>query len=156
MLKPLIEGKAGSAWKAVITDEQHRQSPAALDMWLLHLPEVNPVWSWFVVSGCSLQDFPELSPAIKTVENATHEFSVFALDPAFFIDEMWLHRYGRCVLYPPNLNAQFTDLRDADANQLIFDLVYGFCHGVLNPDRDFSAINLGYMRGTVRSILRSS
>lgn len=154
MRYPDLCGSTGRAWKATLTEDVKARWPAGLDLWLMNVPGAHPLWSWYVVTGCSLRDLPGWSPAKKRTPASTHELSVIALSPETFTPtDEWCSdgecRWSKSYLTPLNLCEQVEDFDDAKLNELAFLFVRAFCSGHANPDDDFRSYNRSLFAGTV-------
>lgn len=114
-----LKGKGGEAFSIPLPpleDRPNKDTIASLSRWQLVIPNAHPVWSRFVLMCASLADFPGVPPAKKHFPEATHEITVFAIEP-FFPDDKW-QAGGISVLEPVNHVWQFCST-DAIAEELM-------------------------------------
>lgn len=139
---PDAQGPAGQAWwrprdpRLIATD---------IGAWLLYCPEAHPFWRFWLLSGCSLREFPGVPPATITVPGATHEVAIWSIDPNHRID-IELFRLGtwrggkpRPLLQPPDLVHQLTLGPDELAEMLLELMVRMMMAGEMSPDSDHRA-----------------
>ncbi|NUS86000.1 MAG: hypothetical protein HOY75_25575 [Streptomyces sp.] len=75
-----IAGLYGTA-RRIDRDAYRASHPAGLDSWILTGPRWHPVWYQYNLGVVSLADHPGLPPANRRYPDATHELTVFALNP---------------------------------------------------------------------------
>ncbi len=160
---PAIDGQAAAAWIGAPTDEERARWPAGLDTWLVYCPSAHPLWSWYVVTSCSLRDFPGMGPALKLRAINTHELIVYALDPDWQPTPEWgSSKPGRWHfrrLDPANLGWQAaaeTSESDAQWCQLVRALVEAFCEGSVSPDTDHRRSQLALLERTLQALRTAS
>jgi hypothetical protein len=92
--------------------------------WILRCPGQTPAWDTYVVSTVHLRDIPGVPPAVLNIPGASHEFSIWALDPSSLgISsplEVLLTRVegeGFQFLRPSNYVKQYVGLTDSEAEQ---------------------------------------
>jgi hypothetical protein len=126
-----IDGiKGRRAWRAERPPAADRPNPdtvASLPRWHLEMPGLHPVWDRWVILSCSLADFPGVPPAKKHFAEATHELSVWAINPGFPA-AAW-RAGGVQLLTPVNHVVQYVAASDAVAEHVAHRaaelLVYG-------------------------------
>lgn len=74
--------------------------------WNLVLPGDHAFWNRYTLLACSLADFPGVPPAHRRFPEATHEISLFAVNPDYPDDHF--RKGGISVLEPVNYVEQFT------------------------------------------------
>lgn len=128
-----LTGAFGTA-RRVPRDHYQGSHPAGLDSWIITAPCWHPVWSQYNLGVVSLADHPELPPAKRQRPDATHELSVFALNPeAGPYDARHLPEGGLRFLTPVNIAEQFTTT-DETARHLAFLCARAVVDGVLTPE----------------------
>lgn len=166
-MNPDISGRAGRAWKFKTTPEEQKRKPHGLDAYLVHQPGVHAFWSWWLITGCDLDDGdsdPNVygkMPAIKKSWANTHEFMCVALNPesGHFAGteppEGWdatetdpESRVGRHFLTPFEFVHQ-ERLRDSEqANEIMRLFVKAVCDGLTAADADFRSRNIQMLAAT--------
>lgn len=112
----------------------NQEAPATLAAFLVHCPWAHPFWSWYLVSVITLENIPNMKPAVRTYSRAEFEFIVMALNPerpdpdpdnaeTFF------------YLLPPNYVHQFHGVTKEQAAQCAGDFTQAIVGG-LSPDTD--------------------
>jgi hypothetical protein len=149
MRDPDIKATHGKAWMATLTEEQKREAPAHLAMWLMHCPGAHPFWSWYVVALVSLRDIEGQPPAHKQYPGAEHEMLIVAINPDKALNPDVPMEWLPARLEPANLVAQFDGVSDKDASRLTTWMVEAFCHGRISPDTDYRRLQLQAIAGTL-------
>jgi len=151
---PTFHGGAGTAWR--LDGTTHRPNwPASLDLYLVHCPAAHPLWSWYVVSGCSLADLPGVPPARKHYPEAEWEVSIFALNPEHDGDLMvWLRGPASATLAwrhlePVNVVEQFHGVDRDGANRILGFMARAIVNGTISPDSDAREAWKGTIANTV-------
>lgn len=75
-----------SAWRAVLpapADRFRPETALARDRWMLRMPGPSAAWDRYVIMPCSLADAEGVPPAHRHFPEATHEITVFAINPDF-------------------------------------------------------------------------
>jgi hypothetical protein len=114
--------------------------PAVLAGYLVHRPGAHPLWSCYWISVVHLRVEPELQTPKLQFDGASHELSIWSLnpdhmatpDPSVRVEDLkWLE--------PPDLSFQFTGTDD-EAERLVGDAVAVICrYARVSPDSDFRA-----------------
>ena len=118
-----LKGKGGEAFcmpLPAVENRPNKDTIASLSRWQMVIPSAHPMWSRFVLMCASLADFPGVPPAKKQFPEATHEITVFAIDPNF-PQEKW-EQGGIGVMEPVNHVWQFCST-DAIAEELMEHIV---------------------------------
>lgn len=132
---PTMVGTYGRAWLLPIWPRLLKVPNSSVCGWLFEASWAHPVWHSYVLSLIHLRDTPGLSAAHISLPGATHEFFLYALNPAFSREETI--RTGPVHnLTPANFGAQFIAADDAAAVQRMEDTVRDVISGQLNPDTD--------------------
>lgn len=128
----LLVGTHGIARR--LPDTYRDSHPASLDTWILSGPRWHPVWFQYTLGVVSLADHPELPPAKRQRPDATHELSLFALNPeAGPYDARHLPDEPLQFLTPVNIVEQFTTTDDR-ARELAFLCARAVVDGRLWPE----------------------
>ncbi len=175
MGKPDIEGRAGRAWLFAVTEEARKRKPFAIDAYLVHQPGVHAVWSWWLITGCSLSNegavdddkatdatWGKLKAQLQR-DGVTHEWSCWALNPETKIyvadaptaPDGWdamvgdpPARVGKHLLHPAEFVYQ-DELRDNEqASEVMRLLVKAVCDGLTAADADWKGRNIALLKAT--------
>lgn len=116
-------------------------SSATVAVWLLTCPGRHPVWSQWALSAVTLAPVDGYPPAKITVEGATHELLLFAIEPQIVVDpnaRLWEPRdvgeFAKHMLTPVNIVEQVRLGSDEQARELTSLLAQAVAHGVLDPE----------------------
>lgn len=125
------------AWMSDLPPVAERPNPdtvASLARWHLEMPNSHPFWDRWVILTCSLADFPGVPPAKKEWPEATHELSVWAINPDFPAEE-WA-KGGVSLLHGANHVVQFVCKDDAAALMIAAFAAEAFVCGrqVIEPE----------------------
>ncbi|MEH0547309.1 hypothetical protein QA802_30750 [Streptomyces sp. B21-105] len=131
--RDLLAGTHGNA-RRLDADAYRDSHPAGLDTWIITGPRWHPVWYQYALSVVTLADHPELPPANRRHPDATHELTVFALNPeAGPLDARHLPDGPLPFLTPVNVVEQITTT-DARARELAFLCARAVVDGLLWPE----------------------
>lgn len=100
--------------------------------WIIRAPWMHLAWKDHYVGICHLRDVPAMPPAKIILPGATHEMSVFALNPDQEPNILSLR-----ILTPISIAQQFTAKSDADAVNMIQQLFLYVLDGKLSVDSDY-------------------
>jgi hypothetical protein len=137
---PTLRGKLGDAWlidlRAVARRRGLVDDPRAavtLPAWIASAPYAHPIWSSYMICTISLRETPGVPKAKVSMEGATHEVMVFAIDPDCrpAVDDI------PRLLHPVNFAGQFIEPSDEAAAARVRQAVQDVIDGVLSPDTDF-------------------
>lgn len=115
------------------------EHPLATAWWLVDDPDSHPVWNQYLAAVVSLAEAAGVPPPIRYFPTATHEFTLFALDPRQPVTE---EEIPACVqsgylipraLHPMNLGYQFS----ADSDQAAVDRVHHLLNEAPSLDSDW-------------------
>lgn len=143
---PDMEGPAAQAWEVPKVTPAQGAPPAwqgAVGAYLIHMPGVHAVWSWWSLSVVHLRPIEGAPPAVITLPGATHELLSLALNPEEHperfvdLDAAGWARSTLPYLMPPDIVQQFQADDDAQALQLLRLAVRSCCDGRLTPDADW-------------------
>lgn len=112
--------------------------PGAVSYWFVVCPSSHPHWNNYLVSLIHLRDIPGVVPATISVEEATHECVVMALDPK---EEMDAEKMSTILsttlnipyLKPINIAQQFKAENDAQAMNMVEQAL----EGIPSMDSDY-------------------
>jgi len=123
--------------KARQVGTEHPADNASLAVWLVHAPWMHPAWSWHYVGLVHLRDLPGQSKRpVLTVDGATHEFLVMAVDPSQTIDlgaDKW---EPLKLLSPISIVQQFVAAGDAKALERVEDCLALVARDIVTLDSD--------------------
>lgn len=111
----------------------NKDTVPSFERWILHLPGQHPLWSDYALLSCSLAEFPGVPKAEKHFPEATHEVSLFAIDPSFPRES--LERGGIQILEPVNYCVQLATTDDKFRN-MVEQLVLKFINGEFPAEPD--------------------
>lgn len=96
------------------TDHKADAGGAFVAVSALKLPNHHPVWDEYMLTMCDLDSVPS-DQVVRHIDHATHEFLLFAVDPATPIDmrKSLFDQPHLSPLQPPNMGFQF----QADSNE---------------------------------------
>lgn len=128
---PDLAGYGGSAWKVLTPG-----SPAALAQYLLEVPGAHPVWDAWLLSVIHLRPIRDVPTAEKSYPEATHEFSILALNPEMptLNPDTGAEFHS---LTPPDIVEQFHGISDDQAIRLAELAATAVIRGRISPDQDF-------------------
>jgi hypothetical protein len=133
MPEPWSRGARGLAWQVKL---DARREPAVIARWIIEAAWAHPVWHSYLLTLIHLRPGARLPVAMLYAPDATHEFSLFALDPAHPRAPAVLGQGTLHYLTPLNFAAQMA-MPSADAArarmEATIDLILA---GELNPDTD--------------------
>jgi hypothetical protein len=129
------------AWRVKYTSPKWAEGKdGTVGIWIINAPWAHPVWPNYMLLCVHLRPMPNQDkPAIIYKPGATHELTLWALDPK---EPVPVEAYDGAELYPKRLTpcnflGQFTAESDEAARQLLEDkVVKPICAGTLNPDTD--------------------
>lgn len=120
-----------------LRDVDITNGPAALRAVVVHCPGPHPLWHDYYLALVHLRPIEGLPPVHLQRPDATHEISIFAMDPEVPIREgdPIPTPPGR-LLHPPNLIAQLAGHTDATALAVFGDFAEAIAQRRLSPDTD--------------------
>lgn len=128
-----LTGACGTAHR-IPAENYSAVNPAALDGWIITAPLWHPAWHQYLLGVITLDEIPDLPPAIKTAPGMTHELMVLALDPSRGpYDALQVRQGDLALLLPINVSEQFTGTDD-QARQLAELATRAVVDGRLNPE----------------------
>lgn len=138
---PDVSGPHGRAWMCDLAEGRlvkkiNLEDDATLVAWLIEAPWAHPIWHSFVLYMVHLRPMPDARKTTLYLEDATHEFWVYALDPDKSRHLFLQTATDPAVLHPVNFAAQFHELSDDLAMERIKGTVQMICDGKLSPDTD--------------------
>lgn len=105
---------------------------ATVCAWLLTLPNWSPAWDKYLLSCVHLREMKGQSrPPTITLDGATHEFILSALDPAGNPDPNNIFNGGARFLTPLNVVEQFIVDSDEQACELVHKVALALVNGFL-------------------------
>lgn len=141
---PVASGPAGKAWLVnlptlIQTSGIARENDASLDIWVIEVPGAHPAWHSYLLALYHLRPVATPQATLFYLEDATHEITLFALDPdcdrRAIIDGTI--KLGKTIMTPANYAGQFHAIGDETARQRILETVQDICDGKLSPDTDY-------------------
>lgn len=78
--KPDRTAPHGRGWRCRHPDAD--RFPAAVETWLLHVPQAHPYWAFWMVGAIALDPDRGVDRRALQFAEATHEFIIVAMDPA--------------------------------------------------------------------------
>lgn len=138
---PDVLGPHGRAWMCDTAEARrikkvNPEDDATLAIWLIEAQWAHPIWHSFVLFLVHLRPMPDGQKTKFYVEDATHEFWLYALDPGKSRHPFLQTAIDPAVLLPINFAAQFHELSDDLAMERIKGTVQMICDGKLSPDTD--------------------
>lgn len=139
---PDISGPHGRAWRTQLEAHRRRlgavpgKNDSSLGMWVIEAPWAHPAWHSYVIALIHLRPQADLAPAKISMPGATHEFWLWAGDPAQSRAAFIRGDINLPVLSPMNFGAQIRSSSDEAAITLIEHAIGQICAGQLNPDTD--------------------
>lgn len=139
---PTIQGRFASVWAIdyprILRNRGEDPSgiKAAVAGWLVEAPWAHPLWHSYYVTLIHLRPVDGLGDPIIHLPAATHELTVFALDPVAPRDNL-VERGAAALLSPVNFAAQLICDSDAAAMADAAAAIQRICDGTLSPDTDF-------------------
>lgn len=107
-------------------------------IWGLRVPWAHPVWSEYAIMFYDLKERAGCANATIFKQGMTHEFILYALDPAKPLDfTKDLYEQPLAMLQPGNMGYQFRAESDEAAIARIAECVDLMDRGSLSPDTDY-------------------
>lgn len=140
---PDLVGEHGKAWTCDLavglrTMNLRPEDDATLVHWVVEAPWAHPAWHSYSIVLVHLRPMPDGRQTKLYLEGATHEMTVWAMDPK--VDRNTLVDTGIVGghwMRPTNFGAQFIEIADELALKRINRSVQDICDGRLSPDTDF-------------------
>lgn len=106
--------------------------------WIIIAPWAHPIWSQYALLLYDLTSPSRAGPPTIHMPGATHEFMLFALDPAAPVArDSSIRDASLRLLQPPNHGYQLYAASDDDAVARIQQVVDRIVAGNMSPDTDF-------------------
>lgn len=134
-------GPYGKAWRVELPPDTPniRETVAT---WLLEAPFAHPLWHYHYLGAIRLRDVPGLPPPKRYFHGATHELSVFALNPEHqpynvrkFLRIARNFGLASVILTPSDVSLQF-EATDVEVAKLSVASAWAVTQGRLIPDSD--------------------
>ena len=108
-------------------------------IWGLNLPGHHPFWSHYLMMVYDLREREGVDSPIIHLEGATHEVTLFAVDPKTPIDftRNLFEQKGVSPLMPANHGYQFIAVSDAAAQERISEIAMRMAKNEISADTDF-------------------
>jgi hypothetical protein len=131
----------GRAWRVDVpalrvTKQCPADRDATLDLWIIEAPWAHPIWHSYLITLVHLRPMPGFDVHFYR-SGASHEFQLFALDPAKPRAPAVSGQVLPGVLTPANFAAQLVEESDEGARATIRKAVTQICAAQLSPDTDF-------------------
>lgn len=134
-------GPFGKAWRQNLEACQRKHDPsmrphASVAIWLVYAPWANIAWHTYAFMLLHLRPLEALTPPIIYLPGATHEFSIFVLnpEPEILIDDPMMRHF----CHPSNFAAQFIAENDKVAEaRMVHSIKEVIQFGTLSPDTDY-------------------
>lgn len=139
LYNPDYLGQVGRVWELDVDPDRTRpEHAAAIGGWLIEAPWAVPAWNYHVASLVHLRDIPGTKPAVITVDGASHELTMWSLDPQYEdqIDPQDTSTLKH-VLTPIDMAEQFVSPSDQRALEVVRFAIQKCVDGELIPDTDF-------------------
>jgi hypothetical protein len=136
---PDIEGPHGRAWRCDLEAIRAKHklakgADATVCAWIVEAKWAHPLWECYALGAIHLRPMPGTPPAKISLEGATHEVILYALDPGRPPD---LFNPLSTRLEPANFCGQWRATSDLEAEGKIEGCVREIVTGHLSPDTDF-------------------
>ena len=148
---PTMRGRLGDAWLIDMEAVSRRRgivgdprASVTLPCWIASAAYAHPLWSHYCIMCIALREVPGVPAAKVTLENATHEVMVYALDPD---RKPAVDDFPR-MLQPVNFVGQFIEADDLSAAARVQQAVQDVIDGTLNPDTDFRRLWVARFSGS--------
>jgi hypothetical protein len=140
---PTIDRDTGRAWRVDLRVMFRRPdidplTAATVALWMIEAPWAHPFWHSYVLSLIHLAPLLGLDDPILTLDHATHEIMLYALDPTQPRESITTGAGVHC-LSPANYVGQFIEIERGEAIQRARLAVAAVCAGLLSPDSDARA-----------------
>lgn len=125
----------GRAWLITATSDVPDHS-ATVRAYIVHAPQGNPHWPWYMIAGVHLREIVDVPPPIKHFVEASHEIVFCAISPDSYerVDPDNYHGIG--WLEPIDLIHQVANLTDEQAAHVVEACVRAIVVGGHSPDQD--------------------
>lgn len=133
-ISPRYKGLAGEVWEFDLERMRERtvgKEDACLGSWFIHCPGANILWYAYALHLIHLRPLTSVLTKFY-LEGATHEISLYALDPDWKVDLTDFPHH----LHPVNFAAQFKAGSDEEALRYVRRSLVEVVEGDLNPDTD--------------------
>lgn len=110
--------------------------------WIIDAPWAHPVWNQYALFLCDLtSEEPGVDKGTIHTPGHTHEFLLYALDPAYpIVRDTPIPEVKFAPLNPPNYGYQFKADSNEAALARVQELVDGIVTLKLNPDTDYRSL----------------
>jgi hypothetical protein len=129
---PTLTGPKGRAWLGKLLPTDPNNDPAVA-YWVVEAPEADPNHNSYAVFLLRMGVRGKTEEVL--LPGATHEVTVFALNPA---EKRPLNAVG-AVMHPANFSGQWIAKDDSDAMLHVQAMVQDFVDGKMNPETDIEA-----------------
>lgn len=141
MPPPQRIGKFGRAWLFEYETIRKKlgvnpEDDATLGGWIVEAPWAHPIWHSYGIFLVHLRPLPDGRKTFRYREDATHEFWIYALDPAKPRAPILVGESSGHLLTPVNFAAQLVEKSDGSAVSRIEGAIDLILSGELNPDTD--------------------
>lgn len=141
-VRPDLTGHVGRAWRLDLADfrkalGRSEQTDAAVAGWVIEAAWAHPVWHSYLISLVHLRPLPGQPEPDLAIEAASHQFWLFALDPAEPREAVLRGQVRPSMLWPANFAAQLAAPDDDTAIGFVEAAVLDICGGQLSPDTDY-------------------
>jgi len=129
-----IKAKSGSAWECAMVPDEKRLTPdqtATIAAWIMQCPGWSPAWDKFLLCCVHLRQIEGVKPAVFTMQGATHEIMLVALDPTYAADPDDIFSDKTRILHPINIVQQFIVNNDDQAIELTKNVAMACIQGIL-------------------------
>lgn len=141
---PLVMMSAKDPWRVTLPpvgERATRDHDATVGLFIVRVPGAHLCWDHWALSVIHLRPMPDVPPATKRFETATHEFMILALNPeqplpALSVDSGWRLHW----LSPIDVVEQFAARDDATADNILELAVRAVVDGHLSPDQDYRQV----------------
>ena len=137
---PDLAAAAGKAWLADLQPIRDRTGveDATLCAWVIEAPWAHPVWHSYCLILVHLRPMPDGRETLFYLKGATHEISLWAMDPERDRNALLSgDEFQGQLLRPANFASQFIADDDAAALAKVSAVVMRVVEGRLSPDTDY-------------------
>lgn len=127
-----------------LRDVTLRGNSASLRAVLLHRPDAHPAWHTYLLGLIHLRPIAGYGAAVLEHPSATHELTIFALDPQSTPDPADISSLK--PLLPPNLVYQLRGYTDERALSLFKAFSAALSERVLSPDTDWRRHQIAWLQ----------
>lgn len=137
-----LRGHVGRAWRLDIAAFRRamgrsEQTDATVAAWVIEAAWAHPVWHSYLISLVHLRPLPGQPEPDIALAGASHQFWLFALEPAAPREAVLRGSARPSLLWPANFAAQLAAPDDEAAGAFVEAAVLDICGGSLSPDTDY-------------------